>query len=173
MSATQRPVSYYFYPIYAEWIFPLLSNGLVHFSFKGCWVVFFIFVHILKENSVNKQCRHWSDAAFCQWAEQVANAYHQTPEPSGIKGCPSKPPSHTPYVQLDPQLPVNSFKLRTWVFLSAFIGHRSFIQGIIQSGEHFYPWFGRRRRRGLHCFHMSHKKGTRLKWVKGFRWLRV
>ena len=26
---------------------------------------------------------------------------------------------------------------------------------------------------GLYCLHMSHKKDVRLKWVKGFRWLRV
>ena len=26
---------------------------------------------------------------------------------------------------------------------------------------------------GLHCLHISHKKDARLKWVKGFRWLRV
>ena len=25
----------------------------------------------------------------------------------------------------------------------------------------------------LHCLHISHKKYARLKWVKGFRWLRV
>ena len=29
---------------YAEWNFPRLSNGPGHFSFKGCWVVFFIFI---------------------------------------------------------------------------------------------------------------------------------
>ena len=52
---------------------------------------------------------------------------------------PCKPPSHTPHVQLDPQLPVKSFKWGTWVFLSAFIGHHSFIQGIMQSGEDFHP----------------------------------
>ena len=28
--------------------FPLLSIGQVHFRFKGCWVVFFIFIQILK-----------------------------------------------------------------------------------------------------------------------------
>ena len=27
-------------PIYAEWNFPFLSIGQVHFCFKGCWVVF-------------------------------------------------------------------------------------------------------------------------------------
>ena len=52
-----------------------------------------------------------------------------------LMGCPCKPPSHTPDVKLDPLLPVNSFKWGTWVFLSAFIGHCSFIQGKIQSGE--------------------------------------
>ena len=35
--------------------FPLLSTGLVHF--QGCWVVFFIFIQILKEHSVSKQWR--------------------------------------------------------------------------------------------------------------------
>ena len=47
--------------------------------------------------------------------------HQQPPEPSGIQGCPCKPPSHTPHVQLDPQLHINSFKWGTWVFLSAFI----------------------------------------------------
>ena len=41
-----------------------------------------------------------------------------------------KPPSHTLDVQPDPQLPVNRFKWETWLILSAFIGHHSFIQGI-------------------------------------------
>ena len=39
----------------------------------------------------------------------VAKAQNRPPEPSGIQGCPCKPPSRTPNVQLDPQLPVNSF----------------------------------------------------------------
>ena len=34
------------YPIYAEWNFPPLSIGTVHFCFKGCWVVAFTFVQI-------------------------------------------------------------------------------------------------------------------------------
>ena len=32
---------------------PLLSNGPVHFCFKGCRVVFFIFIQILIENSAH------------------------------------------------------------------------------------------------------------------------
>ena len=31
-----------FYPIYVEWNFPLLSNGPVHFCFKGFWVLVLI-----------------------------------------------------------------------------------------------------------------------------------
>ena len=38
-------------------VFPLLSIGLVHFRFKGCWLVVFIFSQILIENSVSKQWR--------------------------------------------------------------------------------------------------------------------
>ena len=30
-------------PFYTEWKIPLLSIGSVHFRFKGCWVVVFIF----------------------------------------------------------------------------------------------------------------------------------
>ena len=45
--------------------FPLLSIGPVHFSFKGCWVVFFSFIQILKDNSASNQWRTWSDAEFC------------------------------------------------------------------------------------------------------------
>ena len=33
--------------------------------FKGCWMVFFIFIWILIEHSVSKQWRNWSDAAIC------------------------------------------------------------------------------------------------------------
>ena len=44
--------------------------------------------------------------------------------------------------------PVHSFKWGTWVFLSVFIEHRSFTQGIQQSAEDSYPYIGRRRRRG-------------------------
>ena len=47
-------------PILAEWNFPLLSIGPVHFCFKGCWVVFFIGIQILKETSVGKPWRTWS-----------------------------------------------------------------------------------------------------------------
>ena len=45
--------------------FPLLSIGPVHICFKSCWVVVFIFVQILIEHSVSKQCWPCSDAAFC------------------------------------------------------------------------------------------------------------
>ena len=41
------------------------SIGLVHYRFKGCWVVFFNFIQILIGYSVSKQWRPWSDAAFC------------------------------------------------------------------------------------------------------------
>ena len=52
-----------------------------------------------------------------QRLEPVANTHHRPPEPSGIQGYPCKPPSHTPDVQLDSQLPVNSFKWGTGVFI--------------------------------------------------------
>ena len=39
----------------AEWNIPFLSIGPGHFRFKGCLVVFFIFVHILIEHHVCKQ----------------------------------------------------------------------------------------------------------------------
>ena len=41
-------------PIYAEWNYPLLSIGPVPFHFKGCWVVFLIFIQILIEHPVSK-----------------------------------------------------------------------------------------------------------------------
>ena len=44
-------------PIYAEWNFPPLSIGTVHFCCKGCWVAFFIFIQILIEHSAIKQWR--------------------------------------------------------------------------------------------------------------------
>ena len=37
--------------------FPILPIGTVHFRFKGCWVVFFIFIQILTEQSVSEQLR--------------------------------------------------------------------------------------------------------------------
>ena len=52
-------------PICDKWNSPLVSSGPVHFHFKGCWVLFFIFFQILIEHSVSKQWRPWSDAAFC------------------------------------------------------------------------------------------------------------
>ena len=40
------------------------------------WVVFFIFIQILKEFSVSKQWRTWSDAAFCGvWSGFALFAY--------------------------------------------------------------------------------------------------
>ena len=36
-------------------------TGLFHFFFKGCWVIFFIFIQILIEHSVSKQWRSRSD----------------------------------------------------------------------------------------------------------------
>ena len=39
------------YPIYVERNFPPLSIGLVHLSFKGCWV---FFIQILIEHSISK-----------------------------------------------------------------------------------------------------------------------
>ena len=79
---------------------------------------------------------------------------------SGIQGSPCQPVSTTPDAQLIPLLHVHSFILGTWVILSDFIGHRSFIQGNLQSEEDYYPYLGRRRRRRrgymifllLYCF---------------------
>ena len=36
----------------------LLSIGPVHFCFKGCWVVFILFIQIVIEHSVSKQWCH-------------------------------------------------------------------------------------------------------------------
>ena len=52
-------------PVYAEWDIPLLSTGSVYDRFKGCKVIFFIFIKILIELSISKQWRSSSDAAFC------------------------------------------------------------------------------------------------------------
>ena len=41
--------------VLAEWNFPPLSIGPIHFRFKGCWVEYFIFMQFLIEHSVNKQ----------------------------------------------------------------------------------------------------------------------
>ena len=56
-------------------IFPLLSFGPVHFRFKGCWVVFIIFIQILIEHSVDTLTRHrvllrliWV-CTVCQWVK--------------------------------------------------------------------------------------------------------
>ena len=38
--------------------FPLLPIRPVHIRFKGCWMVFFIFIRILIKQSVSKQWRH-------------------------------------------------------------------------------------------------------------------
>ena len=43
-----------FLQIYAQWNFPLSSIGPVQFRFKGCWVIFFIFIQILIERPVSK-----------------------------------------------------------------------------------------------------------------------
>ena len=40
VSGHYRPTSE---PIEVEWNFPVLSNGTVHFRYKGCWVLFFRF----------------------------------------------------------------------------------------------------------------------------------
>ena len=37
---------------------PLLSKGRVNFQIKGCQVVFFIFIQIVKQHSVNKHLRN-------------------------------------------------------------------------------------------------------------------
>ena len=37
----------------------------VHFQFKVCPVFFFIFAYFFTEIHVSKQCKPWSDAAFC------------------------------------------------------------------------------------------------------------
>ena len=37
--------------------FPILIKWMGPFPILGCWVVFFIFIQILKETSVSKQCR--------------------------------------------------------------------------------------------------------------------
>ena len=49
---------YFFYFIYID-NFPLLSIGPVHFRFKGCWLVFFIFIQIIIENSVTPVVLFW------------------------------------------------------------------------------------------------------------------
>ena len=49
-------------PINAEWCFPILSIGPVHFRFKGRWVVLFNFIQILIEHSIRKPR---PDATFC------------------------------------------------------------------------------------------------------------
>ena len=56
------------------------------------------------------------------------------------------------YALLIPMLHVHSFILGTWVILSDFIGHRSFIQGNLKSEEDYYPYLGRRRRRTAHSY---------------------
>ena len=63
-----------------------------------------------------------------------------------IQGSSCQPVSTTPDAQLIPLLHVLSFILGTWVILSDFIGHHSFIQGNLQSEEDYYPYLGRRRR---------------------------
>ena len=43
-----------------------ISIRRIHFDFKGCWVVIYNFIQILKAHSVSKQWRTWSDTTF--WA---------------------------------------------------------------------------------------------------------
>ena len=53
-----------------------MSIGPVYFHFKVFWVVVFIFIQILIEHSVSKQCRSWSDATFCGvWSGSARFAY--------------------------------------------------------------------------------------------------
>ena len=40
---------------FMEYKVPFLLIRPVHFHFKGCWVVFFIFIQILIEHTVSKQ----------------------------------------------------------------------------------------------------------------------
>ena len=87
-----------------------------------------------------------------QRLEPAVNSCHRPPDSSGIQGSPCQPVSTTPDAQLIPMLHVHSFILGTWVILSDFIGHRSFIQGNLQSEEDYYPYLGRRRRRTAHSY---------------------
>ena len=49
-----NPENSLMYNVYiAELNDPLLSTEMDHFRFKGCWVVFFIFIKILIEHSVS------------------------------------------------------------------------------------------------------------------------
>ena len=45
--------------------FPTVINWASPFRLKGCWVVVFIIIQILREHSVCKPWRSWSDATFC------------------------------------------------------------------------------------------------------------
>ena len=45
--------------------FPTIINWTGHFRFKGCTVVFYIFIQISIKYSVSKQWRPLSDAPFC------------------------------------------------------------------------------------------------------------
>ena len=72
---------------------------------------------------------------------------HRPPDSSGIQGSPCRPVSTTPDVQLIPLQPVHSFILGDLGVLSAFIGHRSFKEGNLQSEEDYCPYLGGRRRR--------------------------
>ena len=99
-----------------------------------------------------------------QRLEPAANSCHRPPDSSGIQGSPCQPVSTTPDAQLTPLLHVHSFILGTWVILSDFIGHRSFIQGNLQSEEDYYPYLGRRRRRGRQL--VPDTDGTREEGVK-------
>ena len=83
------------YPIYVEWNFPPLSIGLVHLSFKGCWVGFNI--QILIEHSISKQWRPWSDATRRRRQRPGVDAikYHTLPRTPHGKVTKHKETSHT------------------------------------------------------------------------------
>ena len=64
------------YLIKVSEVLPHSSTGLVHFRFKGWWMVFLIFIQILIEHSVSQQWRPWSDATFCGvWSGFALFAY--------------------------------------------------------------------------------------------------
>ena len=116
---------------------PLLSIGPVHFSFKGYWVVFFIFIQILIEHYVSKQGRPRSDA--------VASDL-------GLN-CLSMP--HGKASRL---IRVKHFS-KTFLYLKASL----YLLG--QSGLKRVMW-AIMYITSLHCLSIPHKKPSRLIWVK-------
>ena len=74
----KRPTLAHDKPVWAEWIFPPLSIGSVHFRFNGCWVVVFSFIQTLIEHSVSKQWRPWSDAACIEHKKTHISSVHAT-----------------------------------------------------------------------------------------------